>query len=127
MQLILKILVSLAALLFTGLGLKFMIAPGALLDMWGLDPAAAANPQLAWSTARADVGGLLTAFGVFTGLGVLTRNKTWLHAGMLLMSLVFIARAVGLVANGSDPQIYSNMGIEAILVLLMWLYARGLD
>lgn len=127
MQSILKILLGLTALVFLGLGGLFMFYPAPLLEMWAQDPANAANPALAWSTVRSDLGALFLTFGISLGLGVMTGNKTWLNAAMILMSLVFIGRAVGLAINGGDPQIYTNMAAEAVLVVLIWLYTRGLD
>lgn len=104
-----------------------MFYPAPLLEMWALDPANAANPALAWSTVRSDLGALFLTFAIALGLGALNDNKTWLNAAMLLMALVFIGRGVGIFINGGDPQIYTNMAVEAFLVLLIWLYARGLD
>jgi len=126
-QSLLKIILGLTTLLFLGMGALFMFYPMPLLEMWAQDPANAANPALAWSTVRSDLGALFLTFGAALGLGVMTGNKTWLNAAMLLMALVFIGRAVGLAINGGDPQIYSNMAIEAVIVILIWLYARGLD
>ena len=76
---------------------------------------------------RGDLGALFLLFGTSLGLGLINGNRTWLTAAMLLMALVFIGRAVGLVVNGGDPQIYTNMAVEAGLVILIWLYSRGLE
>ncbi len=127
MQTILRIVLLLLSVAFIGIGLLFMFYPAPLLEMWAQDPANAANPALAWSTVRSDLGALFLTFAVALGLGALNDNKTWLSAAMLLMGLVFVGRAVGLAINGGDPQIYTNMAVEAIIVILIWLYKRQFD
>ena len=128
MQNILKVLLGLFMLLFLAFGAAFMFAPGYMLEMFALDPANyTKDPALAWSTVRGDMGALFITLGIAIGLGTFTENKTWLHAAMLILGLVFIGRAVGVIAHGGGDQIYFNMGAEAVGVLLLWLYARSLD
>ena len=128
MQNILKLLLGLFALLFLAFGAAFMFAPGHMLEMFALDPASyTADPALAWSTVRGDMGALFLTLGIAIALGVFTENKTWLTAAMLILGLVFVGRAIGVVIHGGGSQIYFNMGAEAVGVVLLWLYARGLD
>ena len=128
MQLALKGVLGLFSLLFLAFGAAFMFAPTHMLEMFALDPANyTADPALAWSTVRGDMGALFLTLGVAIGLGTFAENKTWLHAAMLMLGLVFIGRAVGVIAHGGGDQIYFNMGAEAVGVLVIWLYSRGLD
>ena len=127
MQSIFKIILGLLALLFLVFGAAFMFAPDMIIAAFALNPAAAENPELAWSTVRGDMGGLFLTMGAALGLGIATNNKTWIQAAMMLTGLIFIGRAVGLVVNGGDQQIYINMAIEAVGIAIMWLYARNLD
>lgn len=127
MQTILKIILGLFALLFLGFGGAFMFAPTAIIDMFAMTPASADNTALAWSTVRGDMGGAFLTLSIAMALGLATGNKTWLQASMLLLGTIFVGRAVGIVAHGGDQQIYFNMGAEALCVILLWLYSRGLD
>lgn len=127
MQNILRIVLALFGVLFLVFGASFLFGVGQMLEMFALDPASHGNPALAWSTVRGDLGALFLTLGVAHLIGVLTNNKTWLQAAMLLLALIFIGRAVGLVTNGGDQQIYVNMGAEALGVILLWLYSRGID
>lgn len=127
MQSILKIILGLLSLLFLVFGAAFMFAPNMIIEMFALEPAKAADPALAWSTVRGDMGALFLTLGAALGLGTFTQNRTWLYAAMLLMGLVFVGRAVGVAIHGGNQQIFLNMGVEAATVALIWLYARGLD
>ena len=128
MQTILKAILGVFALLFLVYGGAFMFAPGYMLETFALDPASyTKDPALAWSTVRGDMGALFLTLAVAIGLGVATTNKTWLQAAMLLLGLIFIGRVVGVIIHGGGDQIYINMGGEAVCVLALWLYSRGLD
>ena len=127
MQGVLKTLLSLLALLFLGIGLLFMFYPTPMLELAGLEPARMANPELAWSTVRGDLGALFLLSGISLGLGIINGDRTWLIAATLVMAFIFIGRAVGLVVNGGHPQIYIYMAGEAFIVVLIWLYMRSVD
>ena len=115
MDLTLKIIVGLMALMFLFMGATQMFAPR--------DAANAARLSL----ARGDLGGLFFTSAALLVLGLVQRRSEWFLAVALLMALIAIGRIVGFVLDGNPgaPTIYAFVG-ELIIAAVAVLASRRL-
>ena len=97
MELMLRILVGLFALLFLAMGLNLMFNPAGATEGLSLIPVA----EHGLNTLRGDMGGTFVGCGLLLVLGMLWRKADWLLAVAGLMALIAFGRVVGFVIDGN--------------------------
>ncbi|QWC57181.1 DUF4345 domain-containing protein [Erythrobacter sp. 3-20A1M] len=114
MRNLLRILLGLAGLFFTYLGLAFLFAP----EQQGASLGLAAAGSLGRSTLRAD----MTAFFVLAGGGFLyaaiRQRALALAVPMALFGIAFFGRLVGILADGATHDVLLPLTVEALMVAL---------
>ena len=95
-----RIVLWVAAVVFIGVGLLFLIRPEQLAQGMGvMQPEAPARTEI-----RAVYGGIELALGVFFAIAARHQSRDWLTAGLVLAALVGggagLARVVGFVVEG---------------------------
>lgn len=114
MQKPLKIIITLPAILFAFMGLRWMVNPEAaavgqfmpLLDGTGL------------SSQIADLGALFLGMGTMILLGLITQNKTWLQAPIILLLMVAFMRVTAWLFHDATlmvPMIVVELVVAALL------------
>lgn len=114
MNIALKILIGITAILFIILGAR-----------WGFDPSAAAGQLgmpllegLGLSAQIGNVGAALLGMGLMILLGLITQNPTWFYAPAILLGLVASFRAIAWLLHGA-PFAMQEIIVEIVLVLLL--------
>jgi hypothetical protein len=118
---LIRVVLSLIALFFLVIGLRFIATPDAMAAQFALSAADAAGR----STLRGDVGGVFVVVALFIALG-LTRATHWLHAAAAVIGAVALGRAVGFVVDGLPPSALAAFALEVTFVVLLLIGARRL-
>jgi hypothetical protein len=107
---VLKIFICLPAVLFVFMGLR-----------WIINPAAAAQAQsmplldgMALSSQIGDLGGLFLGMGVMILFGLISENKTWFQAPILLLVSIAVIRVISWLFHDA------GLAIPMILVELLF-------
>ncbi|HET6347793.1 MAG TPA: MBL fold metallo-hydrolase [Candidatus Krumholzibacteria bacterium] len=118
MKAVIRIIVSLFAVMFVGVGLACWMAPDKVAAQFGLEAVRAAG----LTSTRADLGGMFLALGVMCALGAWTGRRSALRAAALVLAAIVAGRLVGGIANGAVG--VRDLVIEVTAVLLLWVLAR---
>jgi Domain of unknown function (DUF4345) len=114
---------GLIAAFFMLLGLRFMFLPDSIAAEFSVS--AAGVPGL--STLRADLGGSMTAIGIFVALGLRAGATRWLYAAIIALIAVVAGRLVGFAVDGPAQPSLLACTIEAAFIALLALGARRLQ
>lgn len=121
MELALKVIVGLFALLFLFMGVGFMFDPGSNAAGLGLTPLG----EHGLNTLRGDLGGLFIGSTLLLALGVLQRKGEWLLAVAVLMVVIAMGRLVGFVLDGNPTQAtLVAFGFEIVIAIVLVLTSR---
>ena len=121
MELALKVIVGLFALLFLFLGVGFMFDPGGNAADLALSPLG----EHGLNTVRGDLGGLFIGSTLLLALGILQRKSEWLLAVALLMAAIALGRLVGFVLDGNPSQAtLAAFGLEMLITIVLVLTSR---
>lgn len=121
MELALKVIVGLFALLFLFMGVGFMFDPGGNAASLALTPLG----EHGLNTIRGDLGGLFIGATLLLALGILQRKGEWLLAVALIMSAIALGRLVGFVLDGGATQAtLVAFGFEVVIAIVMVLTSR---
>lgn len=115
MESTLQILVGLAAVMLTGLGVMSMFAPRRMVSNFGIEPVG--TPGL--STLRSVVGGLFLASVALIALGLVTGETLGFVAVAILMGAVVLGRIVGLLLDGFDKAVVPPTIVELVLIAVL--------
>ena len=123
MKIVLRILVTLPALLFIAMGLR-----------WGVDPAGAAQglgmtllEGAGRSSQIGDVGGMFLSMGVMMLIALFTANRAWFLAPALLLSLIAVYRVVAFLVHDAalaTDSIAVEVIVTAVLLAASFKLAR---
>ena len=122
MNIALKIVIGLLALLFLFMGGGLLIDPASRVTQFGLE----STSVVGLSTLRGDLAGLFLASAAMLVLGLVRGNTTWLLAVAVLMVLIAFGRLVGFVADGSDQATVTAFVAELIIVAVLVFADRRL-
>ena len=115
MQIAIKIIVGLMALLFTLMGLNLMFNPESALVQFGVEAAG----MHGLSTLRGDLGGMFLGAAVMLGWGVLRGRTTLFLAVAVLMGAIAFGRVIGFVADGANGQVIMPFVVELVMVVVL--------
>ncbi|KIC41974.1 hypothetical protein RA27_00755 [Ruegeria sp. ANG-R] len=119
METTLSILVILAALMLSGLGIMSMFAPRRMVANFAIEPVGTAG----LSTIRSVIGGLFLASVALLAIGLTTGQTLGYLAVAILMAVVAVGRIVGILADGFDKAVLPPLVVElAIIAVLMTAY-----
>jgi hypothetical protein len=116
-----RIAVSVFALLFAFLGLRWMFGPEAAAGELGIQ----LGDAVARNTARGDLGGMFIAAAILCGLGVAQAEARWLQAVALVVGCIAFGRSVGLVVDGYATGSLMPLLLEIAMVIVLLLAARS--
>jgi hypothetical protein len=115
MELTLQILVALAALMLSGLGVMSMFAPRRMVKNFAIEPIGTAG----LSTIRSVIGGLFLASVVMLAFGLTSGQTLGFVAVALLLAVVAFGRIVGLVADGFDKAVVPPLVVELVIITVL--------
>ncbi|MDH3641800.1 MAG: DUF4345 family protein [Gammaproteobacteria bacterium] len=115
MQIAIKIVVGLMALLFTLMGLNLMFNPESAPVQFGIEAAG----MHGLSTLRGDLGGMFLGAAVMLGWGVLRGRTTLFLAVAVLMGAIAFGRIIGFVADGANGQVIMPFIVELVMVVVL--------
>ena len=121
MTLISRIIVSLVAVLFAGIGLEFWVVPEQAAQRFGLEAIRGAGLV----SLRADLGGLFIGLAVLCGAGAWTRRRPGIIAAAVLLAAAVAGRLAGWIAGaaGVDAR---ELAFEIAALAALIVYARSL-
>ncbi|MFQ3246394.1 MAG: hypothetical protein ACI9SP_003046 [Arenicella sp.] len=118
MNITLKILIGLTAIIFIVLSAR-----------WGIDPSGAASQLgmpllegLGMSAQIGNVGAALLGMGLMILLGLISQNPIWFYAPAILLGLVASFRTIAWLLHGA-PFAMQEIAVEIVLVVLLIIAA----
>ena len=115
-----RLIVTLAALLFAGLGLELWVAPEQAANRLGLEVVRATGG----AALRADVGGLFMGLAVLCGAAVWTRRRAWIFAAASVLVAIVCGRSIESIGNGSLSGNVSELAVELVVIGALLASAR---
>ncbi|MEM7097486.1 MAG: DUF4345 family protein [Pseudomonadota bacterium] len=115
MELTLNILVGLAALMLSGLGVMSMFAPRRMVTNFGLEPVG----ELGLSTLRSVIGGLFLASVALLVIGLITGNTQGYVAVSIVMAAVAFGRVIGIIMDGFDKAVLPPLIVELVIIAVL--------
>ena len=112
METLIQILVILATLMLTGLGLVSMFAPRRMLANFSIEPVG----NLGISTIRSVIGGLFLASVAMLIFGLVTGFTQGFVAVATLLGAVAVGRVVGIIMDGFDKAVVAPLVVEIVMV-----------
>lgn len=122
MRLITRVVLVLCALLFTGMGLGFWLAPDRLAERFSV----VASGPAGYSTLRGDFGGMFLAMAALTVAGVVARRRAPLQAAATVLILVVLGRLATWALSGNPAGLMPNLPVEIVAAAALLLHARSL-
>ena len=121
-QRVLRYLVGLAGLLFLGIGVGLLLAPGRQAAMFAVLPSGAAG----LSTVRADLAGLFLGMGAFAIAGAVSASVRVLAVPATFLGVIAFGRLVNMLADGPSPEAIRSLGVEVVVATLLVLTIASL-
>ena len=115
MELIIRTLVGLAALMLTGLGIMSMFAPRKMVANFAIEPIGTAG----LSTIRSVIGGLFLSSVALLAVGLLQGQTILFVAVAAILGIVAIGRLVGIVTDGFDKAVVPPLLVEIVMVTVL--------
>ncbi len=112
METTLNILVILATLMMSGLGIMSMFAPRRMVANFAIEPVGTAG----LSTIRSVIGGLFLASVTLLVIALTTGQTLGYAAVAVLMAVVAAGRFVGILADGFDKAVVPPLVAELIII-----------
>jgi hypothetical protein len=121
MNLLVKILTVVVAIIFVASGLQWAIIPAQAGAPLGL-----ILPEgIGLSSMLGDVGGFFMGGGIIVILGLKTKNATWFHGAAILAATAAVYRIIAWAAHGA-PFAIAFIVIEILMTIIMILAAKKL-
>lgn len=121
MNKVISVLVILAAILFIVNGLRWLVDPGGIVAMFGLELATG----IGLSSQVGDMSAFFLTLGICMLLGLVNKEPLWFYPAMLLLGLTAMGRILAWLVH--DAALATGLIIPEILVtLLLWVAARRL-
>ncbi len=110
MQIAARLAVGAIALLFTGLGLTFVLNPEAAIATTALTP----NGIPGLATMRGALGGAFTTMGIFLAIAAIKQKKEALLVMGVFLAVAIIGNSITLLVDGFDPQPLRSIIAETV-------------
>lgn len=123
MKQLINILVVLAIIPLLVLGLVNVFAPLNTFEMYGIKPLGI----MTYSTFRGAIGGMLIGGALIMLMGLITKNKTWYQASLLLIGVIFICRIISVVFDGYTNDLLPAGITELYIIVVMYFASKQLD
>ena len=123
MKQIINILVVLAIVPLFGLGAVNVFAPLNTFDLYGIKPLGI----MTYSTFRGAIGGMLIGGGLIMLMGLITKNKTWYQASLLLISVILTCRIISVLLDGWTNDILPAAITELYIIVVMFFASKQLS
>ncbi|USD64292.1 DUF4345 family protein [Vibrio sp. SCSIO 43136] len=119
----LQILVGLATVMLSGLGLMSMFAPQKMVANFALEPVGSAG----LNTIRSIIGGLFLASVTVLAMGLSSGNTEGYMFVAIVMIAVAVGRVVGLVLDGFNKAVIPPLVLELVIasVLIFTHFKNG--
>ena len=123
MKNIINILVVLGIVPLLVLGAVNVFAPINTFDLYGIKPLGI----MTYSTFRGAIGGMLIGGGLIMLMGLITKNKTWYQASLLLISVILCCRIISVLFDGYTKDILPAAITELYIVVVMFFAIKQLN
>lgn len=120
MKQLINILVVLAILPLLVLGAVNVVAPLNTFELYGIKPLGI----MTYSTFRGAIGGMLIGGGLIMLMGLITQNKTWYQASLLLIAVIFICRIISVVLDGYTNDLLPAGITELYIIAVMYFASK---
>lgn len=114
MSKLLRIVVSLPAILFIVMGIRWVVAPAGMAAELGMP----LLEGVALSTQIGDLGSFFFAGGLFVLIGVITQRRTWFYAPAMLLGFTAIFRTLAWLLHDAAFTV-DMIAVEVVLVALL--------
>lgn len=121
MKTVLRVLVTLPAVLFVVLGLRWAVDPGAAAATLGMP----LLDGVARATQIGDIGGLFLTLGIMMLLALASARRTWFYAPALLLLLIALLRLLAWLLHGATLT-PDAMAVEIIVAAILLFAAPRL-
>jgi ribonuclease Z len=121
MNVVIRIVVSLAAVSFLVVGLQFWIIPDQAAHSFGLEAIRTGGQ----TTLRADLGGLFIGLAVLCAFGAWAKRSAAAVAAATVLIAVIVGRLIGWIVDGREASI-TFLVIEVVAAAALLVYARQL-
>ena len=105
------------------LGIKSMFFPESTYDLLEVTP----TGTYGFNTIRASIGGLFLTGSSLMLMGMWTKNRTWLHAALLMVSIVFAGRIFSLWVDGWTTVAIPALVIEVFIIGVLVVASKHED
>ena len=120
MQIAIKVVVGLIALLLLFMGVNLMfIDPAGAAAGFNVTPLGADG----LNTLRGDLGGMFVSGGVLLVLGIIQQKAQWFYAAAILMGLIALGRLVGFVVDGGPSDVTMPAFIAELVFVAVFTFA----
>jgi uncharacterized membrane protein len=119
MKKVLRVIVLLPAILFIGIGMRWLVDPqgaAAALGMPLLD-------GIGRSSQIGDVGGFFLVTGIMVVLGVITGKRAWFQAPALLLMMIAIFRILAWLLH--DAALATSMIAVEVVLAVLFVFASA--
>lgn len=116
MNLLLKVIVALPALLFIVLGVRWLVDPAAIAPEFGMTALTGAG----LSTQVGDLSAFFLTLGLCILTGLVTGNRTWFYPPVMLLLLATLGRLIAWLVHDAAlalPMILVEVIVSALLLL----------
>jgi hypothetical protein len=122
MKKIINVLVVLGIVPLFVLGAVNVFAPLNTFDLYGIKPLGITT----YSTFRGAIGGMLIGGGLITLMGLITKNKTWYQASLLLIAVILACRIISVLFDGWTNDLLPAVITELYIVVVMFFASKQL-
>ncbi len=115
MQIAIKVVVGLMAVLFLVLGLGVMFDPASAPEQFGIESLGIVGS----STLRGDLGGMFLGSAVLLVWGIVRGQTMLFLAVAVLMGAIAAGRLIGFVVDGANAQVITPFAVELVMVVIL--------
>ena len=113
--------VVLAAILFIVNGVRWLVDPSGIVDMFGMQ----LETGLGLSSQVGDMSAFFFTLGACMLIGLIMREQLWFYPPMMLLGIAAVGRILAWLLHDASLAI-SLIAVEVIVTLLLWLAAKRL-
>ncbi|MCZ6710311.1 MAG: DUF4345 family protein [Gammaproteobacteria bacterium] len=115
MQIAIKVVVALFAVLFVVLGAGVMLDPSSAPAQFGVESLGLVGS----STLRGDLGGMFIGAALMLAWGLLSGRTTLFLAVAVLMGSIAFGRTIGFFVDGANGQVIMPFVVELVMVVIL--------
>lgn len=117
---VLRYALALPAIVFTIVGVAWLIAPSVVAPLMGMRLLEGTG----LSTQIADLGSFFLTLGACIGIGAATDRRAWFYPGILMLVLATCGRVIAWAAHGAALAL-DSIAVEVVVVALLVLAIRS--